>query len=69
MKRFIDLRGQHTGFRFALYDTVRDVFEEFDGEQTFDDWYDFAAVCPKDRQERYRSLCPTWVFGDAGGEK
>ena len=62
MKRFIDLRGQHTGFRFAWYDTVYDAFEKFAGEQAFDYWEDFESVCPEAEQERYKSLCPEWVF-------
>lgn len=62
MKRFIDLRGQGTGYRFAWYDTIRDEFEEFSTEQVWDTWDDFFLVCPAGKQERYKSLCPAWAF-------
>ena len=66
MIRFIDLRGQHTGYNFAWFDTVRDIFPIFNGEQVFDSWDDFKEnyqLHPhRDSIERYRKLCPDWVF-------
>jgi hypothetical protein len=74
MKRFIDLRGQETCSRFAFYCTVRDRFESFAGDQTWDTWDDFegSARLAHAQQEptefssgclkRYRRLCPPWAF-------
>jgi hypothetical protein len=70
MKRFIDLRGQDTGYRFAWWDTVRDVFESFDGEHAWNTWDEFepAYVAEQGRsgfksaRQRYLGLCPSWVF-------
>jgi len=65
MKRFIDLRGQGTGNRFAWFDTIRDVFEEWSGFCAWDTWnefvYDYSAGGGLD-VDRYRGLCPKWVF-------
>jgi len=70
LKRFIDIRGQGTGYRFAWYDTIKDEFEEFEAQQAWDTWDDFAAVCPPEKfdQERYKCLCPNWVFEPYTGE-
>ena len=62
MKRFVDLRGQDIGSKFAWYDTVTDKFESFSGDQVFDTWDDFVFVYDGDELERYRGLCPLWVF-------
>lgn len=62
MKRFIDLRGQHTGNRFAWWDTCVDRFESFKGEWAFTEWKDFVEVYEGDEIDRYRGLCPKWVF-------
>lgn len=70
MKRFIDLRGQHTGYRFAWWDTVRDCFDDNDGDWAWDTWQEFEeSYCldggPVFREEtlaRYRSLTPAWAF-------
>lgn len=62
MKRFIDLRGQYTGYRFAWWDTVRDEFESFSGDQAWDTWGEFVEVCSPEAQERYKRLCPMWAF-------
>ena len=68
MKRFVDIRGQATAYRFAWFDTGCDHFEEFDGSQVWDTWDNFAddyahtdRVMTSDL-ERYRVLCPAWVF-------
>jgi len=62
MKRFIDLRGQGTGCRFAWWDTIRDEFESFSGDQAWNTWNEFMEVCLSEKQERYKRLCPAWVF-------
>lgn len=76
MKRFIDLRGQHTGHRFAWWCTVRDCFEPFGGDEAWDTWDEFAESVSLSSVpvplERYRGLCPAWAFepdpdNDEGG--
>jgi len=62
MKRFIDICSQGTGYRFAWWDTTVDKFEEFQTEQAWDTWEDFANVCQPEELDRYRGLCPSWVF-------
>jgi hypothetical protein len=59
---FVDLRNQNTGYQFAFFDTDQEAFLTFHGEQAFDSWTDFAAVCPVDEQFAYSRLCPDWVF-------
>ena len=60
--RFIDLRGQSTGHNFAWFDTMRDIFSSFNGEVAFDTWDDFCMKCAFINIERYKALCPEWVF-------
>jgi len=62
MKRFIDLRGQNIGERFAWWDTISEKFESFKGEYAFDNWEDFKESYEGDEIYRYKSLCPSWVF-------
>lgn len=65
MKRFIDLRGQHTGYRFAWFCTVLDRFETFDGDQAWDTWEEFKLSYYSNEINttigRYRRLCPEWA--------
>jgi len=68
MKRFIDVRGQHIGERFAWWDTVADKFESFRGEYAFNTWKDFVEVYKGDELDRYRGLCPSWVFTQYNNE-
>ena len=42
MIRFVDIRAQGTGYRFAFWDTTRDNFCEFSGEQAWKSATDFA---------------------------
>jgi len=44
MIRFVDLRGQGTGYRFAFWDTTRDSFCTFAGEQAWEARKDFAEA-------------------------
>jgi len=66
MKRFIDLRGQGTGMRFAWWDTAKDEFECFNHNYAWGFWgafaYDYDA---SSELLRYRELCPKWAFIEA----
>lgn len=66
MKRFIDLRGQHTGYAFAWWDTVRDCFEAHGGDQAWNTFDEFADSYTGNDLERYRGLCPEWAMGLQG---
>lgn len=62
MKRFIDLRRQNTGYRFARFDTVTDQFEKHDGEMAWDTWAEFEQSYRGDDLERYKNLVPLWAL-------
>ena len=73
MKRFVDLRETEAPWRFAFWDTVYDVFETHNGDMAWDTWAQFetclatdaglpAPCWLADELERYRVLCPDWVF-------
>ena len=74
MIRFIDIRNQGTGNRFAFWDTIYNRFVCFDGEYAWTNWNEFytalsdtACGCFKnkiisDYELRFRGLCPPWVF-------
>ena len=62
MKRFINLRGQETGYNFAWWDTVIEEFEQHCGDFAFRDWSDFEEYYEGDDIDRYKRLCPQWVF-------
>jgi len=66
MKRFIDLRGQETGYRFAWYDTIIDKFETFSDSMAWDTWEefrdDYLNEVGSDEIERYRRLTPNWAL-------
>lgn len=71
MLRFIDLRYQGTGDRFAFYCTSSDTFEDLDGMQSWSTWEefetDYESIDPSKRPSlppltRYKRLCPRWVF-------
>lgn len=66
MKRFIDLREQGTGYRFAWFDTGTDRFEDHDGQMVWDTFAEFAEVCAGDLA-RYRRLTPAWAFEEDDG--
>lgn len=61
MKRFVDIRGQGTGYRFCWFDTTVDQFEQHGSFSAWDTFEEFAADCRGD-VERYRRLAPTWAF-------
>lgn len=62
MKRFVDVRNQALGGRFCWYDTVTDEFESFNECQVFETWEEFEDDFDGDNLDRYRKLCPGWVF-------
>jgi len=67
MIRFIDIRGQGTGCRFAFWDTVTDSFVNLDGDFAWNTWEElFDSGGNAADIDRYHSLCPSWVFD--GGE-
>lgn len=59
--------------QFAWYDTTIDKFETFVDQQVWESWADFEkdaldSIKEDGRYnldiERYRRLCPSWVFGN-----
>lgn len=62
MIRFIDLREQDTGGRFAFYNTVVDGFITANGVQVWKWFLDFEGDCEdKPLIERCRRLIPDWA--------
>lgn len=72
MIRFVDIRGNGTGHRFAFWNTVSNKFCEFFSEQAWDDIDDFTEAfnlaggefsdgVRKSGIERFTELCPDWV--------
>ena len=72
MIRFIDLRGQKTGYRFAFWDTTQDKFTEFGGDSAWNNDVDFFEAFNIDggyyvdhiREagiERFSALMPEWT--------
>jgi hypothetical protein len=64
MIRFIDLRGQGTGNRFAFFDTVRDRFIEVGGDQVWasaPEFIEAAHLAFGQGAERFIGLMPQWV--------
>ncbi len=68
MKRFIDLRGQHTLHRFAWWCTVRDEFDSYAGDQAWCTWDEFVESVKGEGPvgamlviPRYDRLCPAWA--------
>jgi len=63
MKRFIDIRSQGTGMRFAWWDTIRDEFECFNHNYAWSFWGAFAYDYDASSEIlRYRESCPEWAF-------
>lgn len=72
MIRFVDIRGQGTGYRFAFWDTTRDSFCEFGGDQAWESAADFAEAFNLDGGkfadmvrvsgiDRFTDLMPDWA--------
>ena len=67
MIRFIDIRGQGTGDRFAFYNTINYDFFSCDRIQSWSNWDEFADdydLAELYDIERFKSLCPEWAFND-----
>lgn len=72
MIRFIDLRGQDTGCRFAYWDTVLDKFLNFYGSEAWDLWSEFESDYDDEYDkwhakplERFRAVTPDWAFTES----
>lgn len=64
MIRFIDLREQNIGAKFAFFDTITNRFITYDGNAAWDDWPDFNDdAFHHTITSRYKHLCPDWVEG------
>lgn len=63
MIRFIDLRGQDTGYRFAFWDTVKDQFMTVNNDQAWDHPYD-VLTSDEGLMDRLDKLCPSWSYVD-----
>ena len=79
MIRFVDIRGQGTGSRFAFWDTTRSEFCKFNGEQAWDDATDFAEafnlaggqfadMVRVSGIERFTGLMPDWTATPMGAD-
>ena len=66
MIRFIDIRNQGTGERFAFWSTITDTFHDFEQNYAWSNWEEFLAdaapVCSKEKINRFKRLCPEWAF-------
>lgn len=66
MVRFIDLRYQGTGARFAFFDTVINSFVGEVGAQAWNDWAeaegDLRKFCGRNYLMRVKTLCPPWAL-------
>lgn len=64
--RFIDIRNQGTGYRFAFFDTVNDWFIEIDQRMVFESYEEISSYQPQtgfqgEQKQRLLSLCPEWT--------
>ena len=64
MKQFVDLRAseKYIGARFAWWDTITDTFEKYNGEMAWNNWDEFHEAYVGFEIQRYKELCPEWVF-------
>lgn len=68
MIRFVDIRGQGVGSRFAWYDTVSDTFLSLSGSMSWVTWDEFVedykaeySDYDKAYPDTHESLCPEWA--------
>jgi len=67
MIRFVDIRNQGTGYRFAFFDTAINQFVDLGGEEVFDSFNDLNYHRNPERPhenkflDRLQSLCPDWT--------
>lgn len=71
MIRFIDLRGQNTGYEFAFWDTVTDKFISIGNDQAWDSIDDLVegATLSSEKThilDRLVNLCPDWAKEEDG---
>ena len=83
MIRFIDIRGQGTGYRFAFFDTSVDKFVMRDDRHVWDTWDEILETVKGVINEkgfsvdgadllfvkRLENLCPEWVFSPPTGHE
>lgn len=77
MIRFVDIRNQDIGDRFAFYDTVTETFVDFSGVQTWNTWgelkdwiyIDETPLASPEYVQRLKSVCPDWVFEELECER
>lgn len=68
MKRFIDLRGQDLGYRFAFFCEGSHCFERFDGSAAWDSFEDFEFDYTDSKYstaaglQQYRDITPAWAM-------
>lgn len=69
MIRFIDIRNQGTGYRFAFWDTIMDRFCTINDNQVFHTVDDLKEVFSLGNDyldvysfERFERLCAEWAF-------
>ena len=73
MIRFVDLRNQDTGYKFAFWDTVTDSFVSVSGGQAWNTYDEFEEDCrtsallkgdhgPAWNMWDFTKLCPEWAF-------
>lgn len=69
MIRFIDIRNQGAGYRFAFWDTIMDRFCTINDNQVFDTVDDLKEVFSLGNDyldtysfERFERLCAHWAF-------
>ena len=77
MIKFVDIRSADIpGYRFSFWDTVKDEYVVVGGDEAWEDWAEFDEGYWHSRGdtggvsmilERYRDLCPEWVFKKADG--
>jgi hypothetical protein len=80
MIRFVDTRQQGLDHRFSFWDTVRSTYVSFSDDVAWDTWADFVDSYNLDaatshgtatdvfkRLDRFKGLCPQWVFERGDG--
>ena len=69
MIRFVDIRDADTGYRFSFWNTVKDQYCTFRGNQAWDTFADFNEDFQNDDSnvykgdlDRFMGLSPLWTF-------
>ena len=71
MIRFIDLRGQATGFRFAFWTTITDQFINIGSDWAWDSLEDLeeSGRLVEVNVDRMKNLCPDWTLSEPAKEE